>query len=92
MRPAEQSLWSTASPELMSDEEDGFRDGHPVWIVRPPAARSLELSALCQELQRRRPPGPRSKHRVPEEVEDTMAGIEDSFEDLENRPFTFIQL
>ena len=55
LRPEEQVLWnSSALPELMSDEEDGFRNGEPVWIVSAPPGTSPELSFLCQQLQERK--------------------------------------
>lgn len=46
-------MWKTATVEMMSDEEDGIIDERPVWVVKPPPQRSPQLSALCQELQKR---------------------------------------
>ena len=51
---AERAVWSRASYELMSEEEDSVVDGRAVWIVSPPPERDAELSALCQELEKRR--------------------------------------
>lgn len=50
--PGEEALWSSASLDEMSEEEDAIMDGNPVWVVRPPA-RSAELSTLCSVLQQR---------------------------------------
>lgn len=80
LRPDEESLWnSTAAPELMSDEEDDVIDGQPVWVVKTPAERSPALSTLCQELQERRLPGPRSKQRVLQNPEDTVLEDDNGF-------------
>ncbi|XP_055056983.2 uncharacterized protein C14orf93 [Misgurnus anguillicaudatus] len=49
----ERKLWETATADMMSDEEDGVVEGRPVWVVKPPGERNPELSALCQELQKR---------------------------------------
>ena len=51
---AERRVWARATPELMSEEEDGVVAGRAVWIVSPPPQRDEELSALCQVLQRRK--------------------------------------
>ena len=63
---AERAVWSRASYELMSEEEDSVVDGRAVWIVSPPPERDRELSALCQVLQKRKQRDPRTlpHHRV----------------------------
>ena len=91
MRPEEQSLWnSSAVPELMSEEEDGFRNGEPVWIVTPPAGRSPALSLLCKQLQERKRPGPRAKPRVLCDPELEKPDMDEHNED--DSSFTLMQL
>ena len=80
----ERAVWDSASPELMSEEEDGVVDGRAVWIASPPPGRDSELSALCQLLQER-------KQRDPSAVQHTRVqreplGQSSSFLALLNSP------
>ncbi|XP_066285622.1 uncharacterized protein C14orf93-like [Branchiostoma lanceolatum] len=49
----EKALWTGVTVDFMSDEEDREEDGIQVWLVKPTAFRSAELTALCGVLQAR---------------------------------------
>ncbi|CAB1350218.1 unnamed protein product [Coregonus sp. 'balchen'] len=57
----EKDLWEGVTSELMSDEEDTMVDDKLVWLVKPPAFRSMELSELCAVLQNRLDKHPKTK-------------------------------
>ncbi|XP_019648024.1 PREDICTED: uncharacterized protein C14orf93-like [Branchiostoma belcheri] len=49
----ERRLWTGVTVDLMSDEEDAVSNGIAVWLMKPPAFRSTQLSQLCGVLQTR---------------------------------------
>ncbi|XP_078679306.1 uncharacterized protein LOC144914954 [Branchiostoma floridae x Branchiostoma belcheri] len=49
----ERRLWTGVTVDLMSDEEDAVSNGISVWLMKPPAFRSTQLSQLCGVLQTR---------------------------------------
>lgn len=49
----ERSLWQGVSTDLITDEEDFVDEGELVWLVKRPAFRTEQLSALCHTLQGR---------------------------------------
>ncbi|XP_049899262.1 uncharacterized protein LOC126389619 isoform X1 [Epinephelus moara] len=53
LAPDEMDFWRGITMDMMSDEEDGYSEGVPGWIVRPPSFRSQELTDLCAKLQKR---------------------------------------
>ncbi|CAH1248631.1 Hypp8325 [Branchiostoma lanceolatum] len=57
----ERTLRNGVTPDLMSDEEDGESNGVAAWLVKPPAFRSLQLTALHVELKARLEADPKYK-------------------------------